>query len=64
MYGYCKAIADDEMVALAALPNLASLTLSEVPTSHRVIEALAKSPKLTSLSLRGPERRSGTETSR
>ncbi len=53
MYGYCKAIPDDEMVALAALPNLASLTLSEVPTSHRVIEALAKSPKLTSLNLRG-----------
>ena len=47
-----KTLSVGDMLALAALPNLASLKVRTVPSFHLVIGALAKSPKLDSLSLR------------
>jgi hypothetical protein len=46
-------LTEDDLVALAALPNLRSLVLGGGVISERAAEALAKSPKLVSLSMHG-----------
>lgn len=49
-----RTLTEDDLVALAALPNLGRLSLGGGVISERAVEALAKCPKLVSLRLSGP----------